>query len=336
VEKDRFRFILSGGRIQAVYAPTIVPDRLFDFIPEEQTELAPLLSATLSEQLDPSMTGLVRLLERSLSDPRRLRSLLRSQSAILTYWALTADAGRFQFEPDVTPPPMFQAFPLQLSLPALAVEGVRRCAPTTDVEAMAGLVFTRQTPKGGHLDRSGLSPSEMRIYTLFDGTCDLRAVAERLGAELEMVADLARGLELTGLAERRSESAGASVLVLEDDAEAVRVLQRTLGNEGRGCQIKVVRDKAGAQLLLRRGRFDLVLLNLDRPELEPFVQTCKEQCPDTTRIVGIVGFGDDGEAKLSRLDALALDGILHRPISEGDLNATMDHLLDAQEPVEVA
>ncbi len=31
------------------------------------------------------MSGLVKMLERSLSDPRRLRVLLRFQSALLTY-----------------------------------------------------------------------------------------------------------------------------------------------------------------------------------------------------------------------------------------------------------
>ena len=61
----------------------------------------------------------------------RLRSLLRFQSAVLTHWALTGETGKFRFEPRGMLPPMFQAFPLQTSLPALSVEGIRRCVRGT-------------------------------------------------------------------------------------------------------------------------------------------------------------------------------------------------------------
>ncbi len=86
---DRIRFAISGGRVQAVYSPTIAPDRLIDALPVELGELAPLLALTLGEHQDASMSGLVKMLERSLSDPRRLRSLLRFQSAMLTHWGMT-------------------------------------------------------------------------------------------------------------------------------------------------------------------------------------------------------------------------------------------------------
>ncbi|MBX6312623.1 MAG: response regulator [Isosphaeraceae bacterium] len=329
VDKDRIRFNLASGRIQAVYSPTIRPDRIFHLLPAGLAELAPLLAATLGERLDPSMSGLVKMLERSLSDPRKLRTLLRTQAAILTHIALTAGPGQFLFEPDSATPPMFQAFPLQLSLPALAIEGVRCGDPTTDTAAHAPLIFARQAPRGGNLDRAGLSPLEMRVYSLFDGSMDLGTVAERAGTTLEAAADVARGLELVGLVERRSPTSGTSVLVLDDDAEAVRLLQATLGPDGFGCQIKSVRDKVGAQLLLRRQRFDLVILALDRPGIEPFLSTCKALCPESTRFVGIAGLEDEDE--LARLDALELDGILHRPLAEPDIRSTADHLLRIRE-----
>ena len=69
-----------------MYSPTVPPDRLAEALPAELADLAPLLAVTLGEQQDASMSGLVKLLERSLSDPRRLRALLRFQSAVLTYW----------------------------------------------------------------------------------------------------------------------------------------------------------------------------------------------------------------------------------------------------------
>ncbi|QDV35811.1 response regulator [Tautonia plasticadhaerens] len=331
LEKDRIRFTLSGGRIQAVCSPTISPDRLFDLVPPELAELAPLLAATLGERLDPSMSGLVRMLERSLTDPRRLRALLRCQSAILSHWALTAGPGKFSFEADAAVPPMFQAFPLQMSLPALAVEGVRRCDPAGDADASAPAVFARQAPRGGNLDRTGLSPAEMKAYALFDGSMPLAEVAAQAGLPVGAAADVARGLELAGLVERRAAPSGASILVLDDDPEASRAIQSALGPGGRGCQVKAVRDRVGAQLLLRRQRFDLVIVALDRPDHEAFVRTCRELSPESCRFVGIAGLTDEEE--LNRLDAMGLDGILHRPISEPDLVATVDHLLRAPEAV---
>ncbi|RUL82000.1 response regulator [Tautonia sociabilis] len=334
MEKDRIRFNVAGGRIQAVCSPTIGPERLFDLLPGELAELAPLLTATLGERLDPSMTGIVRMLERSLSDPRKLRALLRCQAAILTHWALTAPPSTFVFEADAAVPPMFQAFPLQISLPALAVEGVRRCDPTTDPDAFAPIAFARQTPRGGNLDRAGLSPAEMKAYTLLDGSIPLAVAAEQLGMTVAAAADIVRGLELAGLLERRAAATGAAVLVVDDDPEAARQVQATLGPEGMGCLLKIVRDKVGAQLLLRRQRFDLVIIALDRPELDGLLRSCREHCPPSTRFVGLAGLIDEDE--LNRLDEMGLDGILHRPLAESDLNATVEHLLRRPDAVAVA
>lgn len=325
LDKDRIRFNLSGGRIQAVCSPTISPDRLFDALPTDLAELAPLLAATLGERLDPSMSGLVRMLEKSLTDPRKLRALLRAQASILTYWALSAEPGRFLFEPDATIPPMFQAFPLQLSLPALAVEGVRRCDPTTDLDPFASILFARQTPRGGNLDRAGLAPLELKLASMFDGTQTTSALAEQIGMPLNAVADIARGLELAGLLERRAAMPGAAVLVIDDEPESARMIQAALGPEGCGCQLKLVRDRIGAQLLMRRQRFDLVFIALDRPDQEPILDACRVQASETTRFIGLVGLSDEEE--LTRLDAMGLDGILHRPLAESDLKATLDHLL---------
>ena len=148
--KDRLRFALSAGRVQAVYSPTVAPARVVEFLPADLADLAPLLALTLGEHQDASMSGLVKLLERSLSDPRRLRSLLRAQSAVLTHWALTGGPGGFSFEGRAPLPPMFQAFPLQASLPALAVEGVRRCVPAVELEQLgAGRSSPGTAPAAG-------------------------------------------------------------------------------------------------------------------------------------------------------------------------------------------
>jgi DNA-binding response OmpR family regulator len=331
--KDRLRFAIAAGRVQAVYSPTVSADRLVGQLPAELADLGPLLSVTLGEKQDASMSGLVKLLEKSLSDPRRLRALLRFQSAVLTHWALTGEPGRFSFEPDAVLPPMFQAFPLQVSLPALAVESVRRCVATAELERLGPLHFSRQNPRGGNVDRAGLCATDLRVHTLLDGSEPLAAVAARAGISLADAAAVARGLELTGQAERRNPTAGASILLLEDDAEVARVALRVLGPDSEGYQVRHIRDRVAAQLLLRRNAFDLVMLPVDNADQEAFYHSLRVHVPAQTRFVGIVRIED--ESQLDRLDALGLDGVLHRPPTESDLRDTVRQLLGGT-PVGVA
>lgn len=326
--QERIRFVLSGGRVQAVVSASFNPDRLAGLLPPEMGDLAPLTAITLREQQDAQTSGLIRMLERSLSDPRRIRALLRFQSAVLAHTALRCEPGRFTFESQATLPPMFQAFPLQISLTALAVEGVRRCERPEDPSRLSSLIFARQAPRGGSLDRTGLSPTELKLHSLMDGNLDLGAIARETGLSLTDVSIVARGLELVGMAERRSAPAGASVLVLEDDLDTVRIIQEVFGPSGLGYQLKVVRDRVAAQLLLRRNKFDLVLMALDRADQEQFYRLSKTQAPASTRFVGILAIHD--EAQLVRLDAMGLDGILHRPLTEEDLLATVSHLLEGE------
>ena len=327
INQDRVRFSLAGGRIQAVVSPTTNPERIAPALAPELADLAPLLTITLGEHHDASMAGLVKLLEKSLSNPERLRALLRFQSAVLTYWALTGLPGRFVFEPDAAMPPMFQAYPLQLSLPALAVLGVRACEPFDEgeIETWRPLIYGRKTPRGGNLDRTGLSPAEIRIYTLLDGVQDLATVADRAGLEIDQVVPVIRGLEMTGLVEPKTVAAQTLVILLEDDPRTVALVQSVLGPEGLGYPLRHVRDRVAVQLLLRRNPAALVLMAIDHEEQESLYQALKEHAPPTTWFVGIRRLDEEGE--LTRLDALGLDGILQRPLAESDLRATVKHLL---------
>jgi DNA-binding response OmpR family regulator len=336
VGTTRFRFVLTGGRIQAVVSSSFDPAKLASLLPTDLADLAPLTTITLREQHDAQTNGLIQMLERSLSDPRRLRALLRFQAAVLTYHALCSDPGRFTFEPEATLPPMFQAFPLQVGLTVLAVEGARRCESIQDAERWAPVVLARQAQRGGNLDRLGLSPAEMRLNSVLDGSQNLGAIARSLALPLSEIAIIARGFELAGLVERRTAATGASVLVVEGDPDTIKTIQGVFGPDGKGFQIKMARDRVSAQLLLRRSKFDMVLMALDRPDQEQFYRLAKSQVADTTRFVGILKLHDESE--LVRLEAMGLDGILHRPLTEDDLLATVTHLIepDAVVPAVVA
>jgi DNA-binding response OmpR family regulator len=325
VGKDRLRFALGGGRVQAVYSPTIRPDRLDSQLPTELSDLGPLLALTLGEQQDASMAGLIKMLERSLSDPKRLRALLRFQAAVLTYQAMTGEPGKFAFERVTSVPPMFQAFPLQLSVPALVVDGSRYCDPVADAHDWEQLVFARQTTRGGNPDRAGLAPAVIKLHALLDGARTLGDAAQSSSLDLGEVVAITRGLERAGLVERRAPSAAHSILVIEDDAETVRLIREVLGAEGANYQLKIVHDRIASQLLLRRQTFQVVILAMDRSEQEAFFRTCKQQNTNGTRYIGILNIDDESE--LARLDAMGLDGVVHRPVNETNLIATVNHLL---------
>ena len=165
----------------------------------------------------------------------------------------------------------------------------------------------------------------IKIHTLLDGARTLGEVAQSSGLDLGEVVAITRGLERAGLVERRAPSSSHSILVMEDDPETVRVIREALGPEGANYQLKIVHDRIAAQLMLRRQTFQLVILAMDRSEHEAFFRACKQQNTNGTRYIGILNIDDESE--LARLDAMGLDGVIHRPVNETNLIATVNHLL---------
>jgi CheY-like chemotaxis protein len=136
---------------------------------------------------------------------------------------------------------------------------------------------------------------------------------------------ITRGLERAGLVERRAPCSAHSILVIEDDPETVRVVRESLGPEGANYQLKFVHDRITTQLMLRRQKFQIVMLAMDRSEHETLFRACKQQNTNGTRYIGILNINEESE--LARLDALGLDGVIHRPVNETNLTATVSHLL---------
>jgi CheY-like chemotaxis protein len=205
------------------------------------------------------------------------------------------------------------------------VEGLRCCEPPANAGEWASQICARQNPRGGNPDRAGLAPSAIKIHTLLDGVRTLGEVAQQSGLDLSEVVATVQALELAGLVDRRAPSSATSILVVEDDPDTIRLIRGTFGPEGSNHQLKIVQDRIAAQLLLRRQAFQLVILAMDRPEQEHFFRACKLQHANGTRYVGILNI--EQESELARLDAMGLDGVMHRPLTESDLSSTINHLL---------
>jgi DNA-binding response OmpR family regulator len=105
----------------------------------------------------------------------------------------------------------------------------------------------------------------------------------------------------------------------------VRLIREVLGPEGANYQLKIVHDRITAHLMLRRQKCQLVMLAMDSAEQEAFFLTCKHQNTNGTRFIGILRIDEEGE--LARLDAMGLDGVIHRPVNQTNLVATVNHLL---------
>ena len=145
--------------------------------------------------------------------------------------------------------------------------------PALDLEEWGKLVFARQTVRGGNR-RPGraVARRDQDPYAARRVACRLPDIARQAGLEPRVRRRHGPRPRAGRAGRAEAPSSGQSILALDDDPETVRLLQRALGPEGTNHQIKVVRDRVAAQLLLRRQVFDLIILALDRPDQEAFFQ----------------------------------------------------------------
>jgi DNA-binding NarL/FixJ family response regulator len=145
---------------------------------------------------------------------------------------------------------------------------------------------------------------------------------------LEAVVDLVRALQSIGWTEEVQPSTHAAILIIDDDAVTLECIRAALESQGDRYQIKAVHDRIGAQLMIRRSRFDLLIMALDRPDQEAAFRQLKALLPQATAFLGVITLEDEEE--LPRLDALNLEGVLHRPVVEADVKAAVEHVLGLQ------
>lgn len=332
---DRFRvwIYVNDGRIQAVTATGINVDQLTRTLPDGIRDLAPVFKTTLSAHQGSSADSLVELLNNNVLDPRLLRRLLRHQAAVLTHRCFHDKPSEFRFHATREAPSLFQSLPLEISLTALLVEGALFCE-AQDLPSHDPLsIYARQTVRGQNLDRSGLSPTHMKILTALNQPLSSEALAQLLDWPPEQVRRVLHGLCLAGLIEARVQAAGAQVIAYEPDAELARPLRQAFLEASDSLDGKVVRDALALKLLLRRQQPHVVVFGVKDEAGLQTVQELARQREDTEAGSGKWLAVADPQYHSQLADLV--DVLLQRPLAPSELLNEIRTSFEHPQPVAV-
>lgn len=319
---DRVYFYLKDGRIQAVTSTSMGVDQIAATLPARMKDLEPLLKFTVATGFSSQVEGLVELLDRKVLDPRMLKALLRHQASVLTRHCFTAeDARTFSFEAGREVPGLFTKSPLQISLAALLVDS----ALTANDAAVADeqTAWVRKALRGQNLDRGGLDAGHMKLLSHLEDPATPHQLTEKVDMTPDEIARVLEGLEMADWVERREYRHTRQVFAMESDREAANLLRGFLNQEDSDVSGRVVRDRLGLQLLLKRNVPDAVILPLDAPESAGLAQSIRESAEhQNVRLIGVTT-GDELEQTIST------DAVLARPYSLSDVAAALEHALQA-------
>ena len=320
-ELDRIQVYVADGRIQAVVSASFGVERIADVLPEKMAELAPLLKFTSGAGFSSQVDGLVELLDRKVLDPRMLKALLRHQAAILIHHCFTTDSVRsFSFESGRAVPGLFKKSPLQISLVALLVDGCMRAESTP--ESDAGFAWVRKAQRGQNLDRGGLDAGHMKLMSQLEDATTSAVLAERVGKDGDEIARVLRGLEMAEWVERCEHRETRTILAMEDDRESANMLRDLLNSDDNDLSGRVVRDRLGLQLLLKRNTPHAVILPVDAPECADIAKSIRES--DSQGNVRLIGVTSEGAQA-----TFEADGVLTRPYTIEDVLEIVDGTLAA-------
>lgn len=116
------------------------------------------------------------------------------------------------------------------------------------------------------------------------------------------------------------------VLIVEDDRSVREFVAAALVSSMLGLEVEVAENGARAADLLARHRFDVVITDLNMPEMDgaELADLIRDRYPEI-RVVLMSGTSSDWISKLAsrRLDALPL---LTKPVSVAELVAVVDDL----------
>ena len=311
---DRIYFYIRGGRIQAVVSPTVAIETIEATLPAKMTDLAPLLKFTAGTGFSSQVDGLVELLDKKVLDPRMLKGLLRHQAAVLTQLCFEAeDARGFAFEADREVPGLFTRSALESSLASLLVDASLSAADAPECDETTAWI--RKAIRGQNLDRGGLDAKHMKLLSYLEDATTPQQLADKTGIDRDEVVRVLVGLEQVDWIERREHKQTRQVIAMESDRDASNMLRDMMNNDEHGVSGRVVRDRLGLQLLLKRNTPDCVIIPMDSPESIELARSLRESADNPVRVIAIA---PDDEIN----GTLEADAVLCRPY-------TLNEVLDA-------
>lgn len=317
---DRIYIYLAEGRVQAAVSTSFSTDRIAETLPAKMSELAPLLKFTAATGFSSQMDGLVELLDKKVLDPRMLKALLRHQAAALIHHCFTCENVRsFSFESGRETPGLFAKTPLQISLAALLVDGCVH-APA-EPESDAGFAWARKAQRGQNLDRGGLDAKHMKLMAYLDDPTPSDQLAAKTGLSEGDLRRVLTGLEMAEWIERRQHRQTRQVLAMESERDAANMLRALLGSDDNDLSGRVVRDRLGLQLLLKRSTPHAVILPLDNAEAAELASSIRAS--DDLGEVRIIGIGDSSDSQFEA------DATLTRPYNAEDVQHAVNEVLTA-------
>lgn len=264
IESKRCRVFVhvDRGRIQAVTASGINPDEVAQQLPSSLSELGAVVKTTVGSRKGSEVDGLVGLLNNKVIDSRLLQKLLRLQAAVLLRICFTEPLKGFRFQNDQSVPPLFENLPLDSSLLAILVEGALICDESSLPQLSDETGYKRRSIRGQNLDRAGLASHHMKLM----GSLSEPRTADELASQLSWDADEMRrvlhGFELAELVEQQAIRDTSRVVGITSDQELAKRLAGTFESQSDSITGKLLRDWLALELLLRRNRPDVLIVDL--------------------------------------------------------------------------
>ena len=265
VETDRNRicFFLKDGRIQGVVSPSFDPAQIAVQLPQNLSELSPLLQFTLSSGTSTRVDGLVELMDKKVLDPRMLRTLLRHQAAALTRYCFTSQPTCFSFHPERAQPSLFSKVSIDTSLAGILVDGTLNGPSIQDPTVGVHVGWIRNGLRGQNLDRAGLSATHVQLLSHLDATPRNTAeLAVKSGLPFDEARAVLEGFLLAEWVKTEPLTRTRTLIAYEPDALHGALIRSMIDQNGNGWTGNVVRDEFSLQLLLKRKTPDVVLIAL--------------------------------------------------------------------------
>ncbi len=265
IESNRCRVYVNvdRGRIQAVTASGIDPDEVAVQLPSSLSELGAVVKTTVGGRKGSEVDGLVGLLNNKVIDSRLLQKLLRLQAAVLLRICFTEQLKGFRFQNNQGVPPLFENLPLDSSLLAILVEGAMLCDESSLPQLADGVGYKRRSIRGQNLDRAGLASHHMKLMGSLSEPRTVEELANQVSWETDEMRRVLHGFELAELVEQKPIRDTSRVVGITSDQNLAQRLAGTFEAQSDSITGKLLRDWLALDLLMRRNRPDVLIVDLN-------------------------------------------------------------------------